>query len=185
MKQSEIIKLLSDGELKKQLFLSQGLFIALSLFLSLFLFDSFFDWFHYFEVHIEEIIKYGLFPGLIIVLLILGFTYILPKRYYDDGGINQRIFGNRSIAFIAALSLTVATAEEFLFRGVAQTTFGYLFASILFAVAHIRYLKKPFLFIYVLVLSFYIGYLFEVTGNLLVTITIHFTIDFLLGIFIS
>ncbi|WP_404453206.1 type II CAAX prenyl endopeptidase Rce1 family protein [Oceanobacillus kapialis] len=43
-------------------------------------------------------------------------------------------------------------------------------------------MKKPVLFISVLLVSFYIGYLFEQTGNLIVTITAHFIVDFLLGL---
>src|SRR5699024_11474282 len=59
---------------------------------------------------------------------------------------------------------------ELLFRGVLQTTFGYIPASVIFALVHVRYLSKPVLLISVLLISFFIGYLFEVTGNLYVTI---------------
>ena len=82
------------------------------------------------------------------------------------------------------LSFTVAFAEELLFRGVLHTTFGYFIASTIFALAHFRYLTKPILFISILFVSFYIGYLFEITGNLVVTIAAHFIVDFLLGLFI-
>jgi len=184
MKQSEIIKQLSDQELKKQLLISQLFLVVISLVLSFFLFDSFANWLLYFRWDVQEIIYYGLLPGLIIVGFDLIVIRIFPKKYYDDGGINQRIFENRSFLYIFYISLIVAVSEELLFRGVLQTSFGYLIASLLFALVHIRYLRKPVLFMSVLFVSLYIGYLFEITGNLNVTITTHFVVDFLLGLII-
>lgn len=184
MKQSEIIKQLSDRELKLQLFLSQGIFIVLAVVLSFFFFNEMRQWLLYFSWEPEQIIFYGVIPGLIIVLIDIILIWVLPKRYYDDGGINERVFKGQTVRFVFILSLTVAIAEEILFRGVLQTTFGYIIASTIFALVHIRYLTKPVLFISILFVSFYIGYLFEITGNLLVTITTHFTVDFILGLLI-
>ncbi|WP_373892672.1 lysostaphin resistance A-like protein [Virgibacillus sp. CBA3643] len=184
MKQSEIIKMMSDEELKKQLLLSQFLFLFIGFILSIFLFNKLTDWFIYMNWNINEIVYYGIIPGLIIVFIDILLMIVLPKRYYDDGGINERIFKNQSIAYIFILSLVVAISEEVLFRGVIQTTFGYVFASVLFALVHFRYLKKPVLLVSVLFVSFYIGYMFEITGNLLVTIIAHFTVDFLSGLLI-
>src|SRR5690625_3686701 len=184
MKQNEILQNISDEDLKKSLLFSQALILLISLILSFILFDHFSDWFQYLKFNLKEIIYYGLIPGLIIVIIDLVLMKILPKRYLDDGGINERVFQNRSVPDIFLLALTIAIAEELLFRGVIQTTFGYFTASIIFALVHFRYLKKPVLFISVLLLSFYIGFLFKITGNLLVTITMHFIIDFLLGLVI-
>ncbi|WP_449353888.1 lysostaphin resistance A-like protein [Virgibacillus natechei] len=184
MKQSEIIKIMSAEELKKQLLLSQFLFLFIGFILSIFLFNKLTDWFIYINWDINEIVYYGVIPGLIIVFIDILLMIVLPKRYYDDGGINERIFKNQSIAYIFILSLVVAISEEVLFRGVIQTTFGYVFASVLFALVHFRYLKKPVLLVSVLFVSFYIGYMFEITGNLLVTIIAHFTVDFLSGLLI-
>ncbi|UJL48116.1 CPBP family intramembrane metalloprotease [Virgibacillus sp. NKC19-16] len=184
MKQSEIIKMISDEELKKQLLLSQFIFLFIGFILSIFLFDNLSEWLIYIEWDVHEIVYYGVIPGLIIVFIDILLMVVFPKRYYDDGGINERIFKNQSIAYIFILSLVVAVSEEILFRGVIQTTFGYVFTSVLFALIHFRYLKKPVLLISVLFVSFYIGYMFEITGNLLVTITAHFTVDFLLGLLI-
>jgi len=184
MKQNEILQNISDEDLKKSLLFSQALILLISLILSFILFDHFSDWFQYLKFNLKEIIYYGLIPGLIIVIIDLVLMKILPKRYLDDGGINERVFQNRSVPDIFLLALTIAIAEELLFRGVIQTTFGYFTASIIFALVHFRYLIKPVLFISVLLLSFYIGFLFKITGNLLVTITMHFIIDFLLGLVI-
>lgn len=184
MKQNDILQNISDKDLKKSLLFSQALFLLISLLLSFILFDHFFDWFQYFNFNLQELIYYGLIPGLMIVSIDLVLMKILPKRHLDDGGINERVFQNRSVPDIFFLALVIAISEELLFRGVIQTTFGYVAASIIFALVHFRYLKKPVLFISVLLLSFYIGFLFKITGNLFVTITMHFIIDFLLGLII-
>lgn len=184
MKQSDIIKQLTDKELKQQLILSQCIIIIIAITLSFFLFDSFLDWFTYFQWDLKEILIYGVIPGLIIVGIDLIIIYLVPKEYYDDGGINIRIFRNQSVFYIFSLSLIVAVSEEMLFRGVIQTTFGYVVASLIFALLHVRYLRKPVLFISVLLTSFYIGYLYMITANLVVTITTHFIVDFLLGLMI-
>lgn len=184
MKQSEIMKQLSDKELKQQLLLSQLFIAATAIILSFFLFDSVLDWLLYFNWDIEEIFMYGVLPGITIVVFDLVIIRLFPKEAYDDGGINERIFRNQSVIYIFSISLLVAVSEELLFRGVIQTVFGYFSASILFALVHIRYLKKPVLFISVLLTSFFIGYLFMATENLVVTITAHFLVDFLLGLMI-
>ncbi|HLR01424.1 MAG TPA: CPBP family intramembrane glutamic endopeptidase [Virgibacillus sp.] len=183
-KQRDIIKNLSDRELKYQLLLSQSILFVLSLILSFLLFDSIMDWGNHFQMEIKGILYYGVGGGMIIVLFDLLIMALFPADWYDDGGINKRIFYKRSINDIILIVIIVSIAEELLFRGVLQTTFGYVPASILFALVHIRYLTKPLLFISVVATSFYIGFLFELTNNLFVTITTHFIVDFLLAIII-
>lgn len=184
MKQSDIIKQLSDRELTQQLILSQLLIATTAFILSFFLFGSLSDWFHYFKWDTHDFFVYGFIPATVIVAFDLIIIRVFPKKHYDDGGINERIFKNRSVLYIGTISLFVAVAEELLFRGAIQTTFGYFIASLVFALIHIRYLRKPVLLASVLLTSFFIGYLFEITENLNVTITTHFFVDFLLGLFI-
>lgn len=184
MKQSEIIKQLTDEELKKNLIFSQLLFALIAVLLSFFLFDHILDWQLYFKWNLLDIIYYGTLPGLIIVVIDFILMRALPESAFDDGGINERIFRNQSVSTIFLLTLIIAISEELLFRGVIQTSFGYLFASLLFAVVHVRYLRKPVLFLSVVFISLYIGYIFILTENLIVTITIHFVVDFLLGLYI-
>lgn len=185
MKQEDIIKHMTDRELKQQLLLSQAIFFLLSIFLSFFLFDNVLDWFIYLYIDFYTIFYYGLLPGLIIVSVNLILYKFLPKHLFDDGGINEKVFKQQSIMSIFIIALVVAISEEFLFRGLIQTTFGYMTASIIFIVVHFRYLKKPVLLISIIFVSFYIGYLFELTSSLFVTITVHFVVDFLLGLAIK
>ena len=155
MKQADIIKQMSSKELMYQLILTQFIILMISIVLSIFLFDQFSDWLHYFKLNGTEILLYGVIPGVLIVIIDLILMIFLPKRFYDDGGINEKVFKNRPIKEIFLISFVVAIAEEMLFRGVIQTTFGYVIASIVFALIHIRYLTKPVLLISVLLMTFY------------------------------
>ncbi|WP_342708396.1 CPBP family intramembrane glutamic endopeptidase [Halobacillus alkaliphilus] len=129
-------------------------------------------------------IWFGVLPGFIVLLIDFILMNTLPKQYYDDGGINNKVFKNRSIPGIIGVTLLVAVSEEMLFRGVLHTEYGYWAASLLFALLHFRYLSKIVLLISVLFVSFFIGYMFELTGSLTVTITAHFIIDVVLAMWI-
>lgn len=184
MRQAELADQLTNEQLRRAVVYSQGVFLFISIVLSFFLFDSLADWISLFHFNMSEMVYFGIMPGIIMVLIDLVLMSILPSHYYDDGGINKRIFTNLSIPRIFVLTLLIAVSEEMLFRGVIQTTFGYLTASIIFALVHVRYLRKPVLLLSVLMISLFIGYMYEVTNNLLVSITTHFVIDFLLGLII-
>ena len=184
-KQAEVIKLMTDQELTLQLILTQLLLLILSILGSFFLFDSFWsEWKSIFEVTFNDWVWFGVLPGFIVLLIDFILMNTLPKQYYDDGGINNKVFKNRSIPGIIGVTLLVAISEEMLFRGVLHTEYGYWAASLLFALLHFRYLSKIVLLISVLFVSFFIGYMFEITGSLTVTITAHFIIDVVLAMWI-
>src|SRR5699024_12180646 len=125
--------------------------------------DQLSDWQVYFKWQWQEIIYFGLFSGLFIVLIDLIMMKVLPKRMFDDGGINERIFTSLSVNEIVGITMLIAVSEELLFRGVMRTVFGYIFASTLFALMHIRYLRKPVLLVSFLFVIFFMRYLFKVT----------------------
>ncbi|WP_175615074.1 CPBP family intramembrane glutamic endopeptidase [Piscibacillus halophilus] len=182
-KQADIVKELSNRELLLNLYFSQLIFIVIAFILSIFLFEDFLDLLNLFDWDVNEIVLYGLLPGLFVVFIDIILMKFLPEHYYDDGGINHRIFTSLNIPHIFLLALVVSLSEELLFRGVIQTSFGWMIASIIFALVHFRYLNKIVLLVSVLLLSFLIGYMYEITQNLLVPVVAHFTIDFLLGIY--
>ncbi|WP_027964488.1 CPBP family intramembrane glutamic endopeptidase [Halalkalibacillus halophilus] len=177
------IERLSNKELIMNVYASQVLFIVIAILLSLLLFDSFDVFLDLFQFNWLEILIFGGIPAIIIVFIDIILIRLLPKKAYDDGGINEKLFKSLSIPHIFIITLVIAFAEELLFRGVIHTFAGYIIASLLFALIHFRYLKKTVLLISVLLLSFVIGYMYELTNNLLVPITAHFLIDFLLGIY--
>lgn len=184
MNQKKMIEQMTDDQLLQSLFMSQLMLFSLAIILSMFLFESFIQWLELFSFNLYDIFYYGGLSGLLIVCVDIILMKLLPKTAFDDGGINERIFQNLPIRNIFLIALIVSISEELLFRGVLQTVFGYVIASTIFALVHFRYLNKPVLLISILLISFYIGYLFHITNNLLVTIVAHFLVDFILGLMI-
>ncbi|WP_245807719.1 CPBP family intramembrane glutamic endopeptidase [Halobacillus massiliensis] len=185
-RQEELIQKMSRKEITAHLVFTQVFLLSIAFLLSWFLFDSFAEkWLDLVTgISFSHWLLYGVLPGFLIVLIDLLLVYFLPRSFYDDGGINQKVFEGQTYPAIFWLTLLVAVCEEALFRGAVQTEFGFWTASILFALIHFRYLKKVVLLVSVLTVSFFIGYIFMITENLLVTITIHFLIDFSLAILI-
>ena len=177
----ELINRATDKELQNSLYLTQVMILIISFILGLFLFDDLAGFIALFIWDLPQIILWGGIAGVAVVLLDLILMKLLPSHYYDDGGLNERIFRNRSIPQIAFIAAIVAVPEELLFRGIIQTHFGLIAASIIFAIVHYRYLFNWYLFLNVIGLSFFIGYVYLQTNNILVTIFMHFLIDFLLG----
>lgn len=181
-KLNQLMNELTDQEVRYQLFISQALILSIACILGFFIFDHWSEFFQLFQMNDKRIFTIGLSIGLVVVCMDLLYMKYLPKQYFDDGGVNERIFRNQSNGAIFIIALSVAIAEEILFRGIIQTQFGLIISSIIFACIHYRYLFNPFLFINVVVISFVFGIIFYLTNNLLITIMMHFTIDFLLGI---
>lgn len=184
-KYEEIIKELSDREIVFHLVATQVLLIIISIILGFILFDSFSAFYELFQWGDTRIWTIGVTSGLFVVLLDLSLMKLLPSSMYDDGGLNAKLFHNKTAVQIALIAACVAISEEILFRGMIQTHAGLVVTSIIFALIHYRYLFNVFLFINIIVLSFFIGFIYEYTENLLVTIVMHFIIDFLLGLYIS
>lgn len=180
-KYMETINQLTDSELLFHLYATQALLFILSIGIGLLLFHGF-SYFDSLRWDQRGVLIIGIPSGIAAVIIDLVLMKLLPSSFYDDGGLNDRIFRNKSIIHIAWIALVVSFSEELLFRGVIQAKLGLVIASIIFAIIHYRYLFNWFLFINIIVLSFFIGVIFNYTNNLTVTIAIHFTIDFLLGI---
>jgi membrane protease YdiL (CAAX protease family) len=180
-RQAELIQTMSDKEVLVHLYITQLLLLFLSFIIGLF----FFDWESFgqlWQFSFHDVIVYGAGSALIVLIVDFALMHYLPEDWYDDGGVNEKIFQTRSIPHIFFLCLLIAFSEEILFRGVIQTNFGLVFASIIFALLHVRYLSKIFLFIVVVLLSFFLGYVYELTHSLWVTIFSHFLIDFVLAV---
>jgi membrane protease YdiL (CAAX protease family) len=86
-----------------------------------------------------------------------------------------------NVTFPGALivALFSGIAEEFLFRGILQIQFGIIIASIIFGMFHIGNKKTFWYGIYAVLIGFYLGWLYHITGNLLVPIIIHCLNNFL------
>jgi uncharacterized protein len=180
----ELINGLTDKDLLFHLYMTQIILCVISLILGFIFFDHF-SYFDNLSLNDYQIISIGIPAGLTVVIVDILLMKWLPSSFYDDGGLNERIFNNRNIFHILIIALFVAFSEELLFRGIIQTKVGLIFASIIFAIIHYRYLFNWFLFVNIVLLSFFIGLVFEWTDNLAVTIAMHFVIDFLLGVYIK
>ncbi|WP_174734045.1 CPBP family intramembrane glutamic endopeptidase [Mesobacillus harenae] len=184
-KYTELINQLSDRELLFHLYATQVLLVVLSLIFGFFLFNDFTEFLQLFNWNDINILLIGGSAALLIVATDLFLMKVLPEKSYDDGGLNKRIFSNKKILHIAFIAAIVALGEEIFFRGVIQTHFGLLISSTIFALVHYRYLFNWFLFLNIILLSFFIGFIYLWTENLSVTIFMHFLIDFLLGVYIK
>lgn len=183
-KYNELIKGLTDREILFHLYMTQIILLVITIVLGFLLFDQF-SFMKAIDFSDIRILLIGVPAGVAVVILDILLMKWLPSSYYDDGGLNKRIFKNRSIFHIAWIAAFVAISEELLFRGVIQTKVGLILASLIFAIIHYRYLFNWFLFTNIVVLSFFIGYMYEWSENLALTIVMHFTIDFLLGLYIK
>src|SRR5690625_6177457 len=84
MKQEELIKRLSHKQLLQALYQSQLLFLLIALLLSYFFFERFSTWLHLFTFDLQEIVFYGVIPGIIVILYNLLLKYLLPKRVRSE-----------------------------------------------------------------------------------------------------
>jgi uncharacterized protein len=181
----ETVAGLTEKELLFHLAATQILLLTISAILGMIMFDSLNEFKGLFIWDDRKIFTLGICAGAAVVALDYILMKYLPKSYYDDGGLNERIFRNRSVVQIMLIAAMVAVSEEILFRGIIQTNTGLIISSIIFAVVHYRYLFNWFLFTNIILLSFLIGYIYMITNNLVVTIVMHFFIDFVLGLIIK
>ncbi len=183
-RQAELIEQMTPRELTAHLYLTQLILLLVSLIAGAIFFD------------IDDILSrfkfdskwvfWGIVNGMVVVGIDILLMNIMPKKFYDDGGINNKIFKTMPVWQIPIVAFVVGLTEELLFRGIVQTSIGLVAASILFAIIHFRYWTHWFLMVNVMILSFWMGIVYELADQKLwPVIAMHFTIDFLLGIYIK
>lgn len=182
-RQAELVKQMSDRDLILNVYATQVIILAVAFLLSFIFWGSPFYWVQSISWSFPAVLI-GMAFAVTVVTLEIILDRILPEEWMDDGGINNRLFKNLHPFHILILTAMIGISEEILFRGVLQSQFGLIIASLLFIVVHLRYLSKPFLMGFMTALSFSLGLLFLWTGNLLAVITAHFFIDFFLGLYI-
>lgn len=85
------------------------------------------------------------------------------------------LFASSTFIDICLISIMAGLAEELLFRGVIQATWGILAASILFGLLHS---VTPVYILLATVIGFYIGLLYHIFQSLLIPIQLHCIYDF-------
>jgi uncharacterized protein len=180
-KQTELINKMTDRQVLLNVYMTQFVLGMVAVGLSVLLFENWRRFYELFTWQPAQLLVFGCGSALIVIIVDVILVKLLDEKHYDDGGINKRIFSILPIWHIAVVTMIIGVVEEILFRGVLQTHIGYFPASILFALIHIRYLRKPLLFAMAVFVSFFLGWLLLITSNLNVTIIAHFLIDFSLG----
>lgn len=180
--QSEQIKQLSDKQVLQSLYFTQFLLIIISIVMSIFLFKDRNDFLKVWEYKDNDFLLFGFITALIVIIIDYIMMKLLPSHLLDDGGVNEKIFKNRNVLHIIFLTALIAFSEELLFRGIIQTHFGLLVASLIFAILHFRYVSKIILFIMVVSVSFLLGIVYELTNTIYSTMIAHFIIDLVFAI---
>lgn len=133
---------------------------------------------------ISNVFLYGAGLALLAVVADLVLSRIVPEEVNDDGGINERIFGNRPIWHIVLICFIVACCEELLFRGAMQHAWGPYWTSIVFAAIHVRYLKHWIPTGLVFSISYALGWIYIQTDSIWAPILAHFLFDLVMGLMI-
>ncbi|WP_242524606.1 CPBP family intramembrane glutamic endopeptidase [Metabacillus sp. cB07] len=181
-RQNELVKSMSDSQLLKQLYFTQILLLTISAVLSMILFNGVSEFAGLWKPDTGQILLIGGLTAGAVLIFDWIIMKTMPEDMYDDDGINEKMFRNRSVPHIIFLCLLISFTEEVLFRGILQTHFGFWAASLIFAVLHFRYLSKWLLFCMVVLISLLLGFVYEQTGNLFVTVFAHFLIDLVFAI---
>jgi membrane protease YdiL (CAAX protease family) len=123
--------------------------------------------------------------ALLVAGVSIGMDRFLPRRWQDDGSVNERIFLGLSLPQTFCLCALIGIGEEWLFRGIVQPLAGNGWTSLVFTLVHFRYLRKPLLLVSVFGTSFLLGILFELHGRLLPPVMAHIAIDFILAVYLQ
>jgi uncharacterized protein len=124
---------------------------------------------------------------VILLLLIQGtiggiWALLDPEQAEQLGNLNEALLaGFDSVGEWLILALASGIGEEMLFRGALQPVFGLPITSLLFAIVHIQYGLTPITFV-----VFFLGLILGLVrrySNTTVAIYVHFSYNFLLGLF--
>ncbi|MCM3720312.1 CPBP family intramembrane glutamic endopeptidase [Fictibacillus phosphorivorans] len=178
-----LINDLTPKELLVNVYISQGFFIVIAAVIAWF-FHVPFPWNNEISLTSTGFLLGGI-TGLLFPFLSIILKKRIPDHYLDDGGINDKIFSSLSYPHIFILTLIIAFAEEWLFRGVLQSLLGLMITSLMFSLLHVRYIKKPLLLGIVTLLSFWLGLIYEWTESIWIPFLAHFLIDFISGCWIA
>ncbi|GED56215.1 CPBP family intramembrane glutamic endopeptidase [Brevibacillus formosus] len=132
-----------------------------------------------------DAVLWAVFVAAGIIIASIAMDRYLPKRWQDDGSINEKVFGTMLPSTTILVCMVVGVGEEWLFRGVIQSLTGNFWSSLIFTLIHIRYLKKPLMIISVFGTSLILGLLFSHYQSLWPSIVAHILIDVMLAFYLQ
>lgn len=120
----------------------------------------------------------------VLALMRLRFEWVQALRHIVEDHLLP-LFRDAGPSAVFAVALAAGIGEELLFRGVIQGGLAGLIgpmaalgvASLLFGLAHAL---TPAYFIITCLMGLYLGWLYQLTGNLLVPILVHFLYDWIM-----
>lgn len=119
---------------------------------------------------------YGTLTAAGLVFLQILLVTFVPHRFLLDDGTNRVLYSFSYFHIILLMSLG-AFAEETLFRAAIQPIWGIFLTSSLFALIHIRYVKKWVLLLGTVVMSIVLGWLYDKTQVIWTPIWAHFLVN--------
>lgn len=175
---------LDQATLLLNLWLTQGVILAIAATGSLFL-HGWESTLAMFSLPSKSGLGWAAIVAAIVIALSIFMEHCLPKRWQDDGNINEQLFGQLSFVMTVLVCIVVGFSEEWLFRGVIQSFAGNLWTSVIFTIVHIRYMRKPLLIVSVFATSWLLGELFDAEGTLWLPIAAHIIIDMTLAFYLQ
>jgi len=139
------------------------------------------EWFDLFAVSIDKLIIYSVIGTIILVIMQFVFIkFVSLERLFDDA--NRQIFEKFTYLELLFIFLFGAIAEEFLFRGVIQPAIGIWLTSVVFMLVHVRYLKKIYIMLEVLLLSLLLGWIYLASGSFWPAAVSHFFVNYIMAV---
>lgn len=128
-----------------------------------------------------EDLALSLLFGVLGALAVVAISAVLPILFSWARSLEKRfaaLLTPLNVSHIVVLALLSGFCEEIFFRGTMQPAFGYVPASLIFALAHFIPSRKWIAWFFLTFpVGLFLGYLFEVTGNLWGCITCHTLIN--------
>ncbi len=119
-----------------------------------------------------------------VIVLNVALTPLVPEKDRLHDEMTSKLARRVPLWHLLIICLVVGFCEEILFRGALQYWLGPYWTSILFALIHVHYLKHWVLTGMVFLISYGLGLMYELTGNLWSAIVAHACYDFIMFIFV-
>lgn len=111
---------MSPKEIRLNLYITQFIIIGIGCLLAYILFRDIKSVYSLWKWEPVSILIIGGLLAIGIVLLDYVAMRVFPESWFDDGGINDRMFQGMSVMHLLVITFIIGFAEEFLFRGVAD-----------------------------------------------------------------
>jgi len=168
---------ISDKVVVVNLYITQSLLLFIGMTILLFQSQNLLDML---KVADSRLFVWSLLFSGIAVLANLAFTPFVPKQLQEADAMNILLAKRVPLWHLMIICLVVGFVEELLFRGVIQYAIGIYWTSIVFTIIHVHYLRHWILTGMVFLLSYSLGWLYDHTGSLMVSVVAHALYDLIM-----